>query len=241
MVLFLSNRGKSGLTQLFQLNLPDDVSATGNFIVPVQITDYPLNIDNLLVNRQGTRLAFSCQVYFNLSIEDTAARQAAEKESGSLVYKFDKLFIRHWDEYMLGPRHHPFVAQIQKSPNGTYSFATAPRDVLFGVDSDSPTRPFGDGRTQWSFSASGSKFAFTRQHDETSAVAWSTNLDIFTVDLNTWTVENITADNSAADTDPRYSPTEENVLIYRAQSVPGYESDQFKIKLYNGKYHWFSI
>jgi hypothetical protein len=115
----------------------------------VQITDYPLNIDNLLVNRQATRLAFSSQVYANLSIKETADRRAAEKASDSLVYKFDKLFIRHWDEYMLGLRHHPF----------------------------------GDGRTQWSFSASGNNFAFTRQYDETSEVAWSTNLDIFTVDL----------------------------------------------------------
>ena len=41
----------------------------------------------------------------------------------------------------------------------------------------------------------------------------------------------------AADTDPRYSPIDENVLVYRAQSVPGYESDQFKIKLYNGKFY----
>ena len=154
-----------------------------NFLEPIQITDYPLNIDNLLVNRQGTRLAFSCQVYANLSIQETADRQTIEKTSGSLVYKFDKLFIRHWDEYMLGPRHHPFVVSIEQNAKGIFNFTSTPTDVLFGIDSDSPTRPFGDGRTQWSFSASGNKFAYTRQYDETSEVAWSTNLDIFTVDL----------------------------------------------------------
>ncbi len=240
-ILFLSNRASSGLTQLFQLNLPHDVSATGNFIEPIQIINYPLDIDNLLVNRQATQLAFSCQVYANLSIQETADRQAAEKASGySLVYKFDKLFIRHWDEYMLGPRHHPFLVSIEKNADGIYNFTTTPRDVLFGIDSDSPTRPRGDGRTQWSFSKSGNKFAFTRQHDETSEVAWSNNLDIFTIDL---TVPDskpvcITEDNPAADTDPRYSPNDEDVLVYRAQAVPGYESDQFKIKLYNGIYHF---
>ena len=187
-----------------------------NFLEPIQLTNFSLDIDNLLVNKQGTRLAFSCQVYANLTIEQTAEKQAADKASGSLVYKFDKLFIRHWYEYMLDPRHHP-------------------RDVLFGVDSDSPTRPFGDGRTEWSFSASGNRFAFTRQHDETSAVAWSTNLDIFTVDLTVHESQPvcITTENKAADTDPRYSPVDEDVIIYRAQAVPGYESDQFKIKLFN--------
>ncbi|UJR10764.1 hypothetical protein I4U23_014952 [Adineta vaga] len=235
-IVFLSNRASSGLNQIFQLNLPDDISALGTFIEPTQITNFPLDIDNLLVNRQGTRLAFSCQVYSNLTIQQTADRLAAEKSSGSLVYKFDKLFIRHWDEYMLGPRHHPFVVSIHRQDNGIMNFTNTPVDVLFNIDSDSPTRPFGDGKTQWSFSASGNKFAFTRQHDETSAVAWSTNLDIFTFDLTTPTVPAvcITCDNKAADTDPSFSPSDEQVLVYRAQSVPGYESDQFKIKLYTG-------
>jgi hypothetical protein len=62
-------------------------------------------------------------------------------------------------------------------------------------------------------------------------------LDIYTVNLtaSNWVSGCVTCDNLAADTDPRYSPKDEQVLIYRAQSVPGYESDQFKIKLINGK------
>ena len=237
-ILFLSNRASSGLTQLYQLNLPDDVSAMANFLDPIQMTDYPLDMNNLVVNRQATRLAFSCQVYANLSIQETANRQAAEKASGTSVYKFDKLFIRHWDEYMLGPRHHPFVVSIEQDARGWFNLTSAPIDVLFGVDSDSPTRPFGDAKVQWSFSASGNRFAYTRQHDETSAVAWSTNLDIYTVDLNaqpSFITSCLTCDNLAADTDPSYSPVDDNVLVYRSQSVPGYESDQFKLKMSNGK------
>ncbi|CAF2110647.1 unnamed protein product [Rotaria magnacalcarata] len=234
-ILFLSNRTSSGLTQLFQLNLPVDVFNISNFIEPIQITDFPLNIDNLLVNRQATRLAFSCQVYANLSIEDTAAKQSAKKASGRFVYKFDKLFIRHWDEYITGPRHHPFVVSIGRDVHGTFKFTSTPIDILFGIHSDSPTRPFGDAKSQWSFSASGNSFAFTRQHDEKSDVAWSTNLDIYTVDLSMFNQSTIciTCDNMAADTDPKYSPTDEHILVYRAQSVPGYESDQFKMKLYD--------
>ncbi|CAF4435258.1 unnamed protein product, partial [Adineta steineri] len=76
----------------------------------------------------------------------------------------------------------------------------------------------------------------TRQYDETSEVAWSTNLDIFTIDVSKPNIPPvcITRDNHAADTDPKYSPTDEHILIYRAQSVSGYESDQFKLKLYDG-------
>jgi dipeptidyl aminopeptidase/acylaminoacyl peptidase len=196
-----------------------------------------------LVNRQATRLAFSCQVYANLSIEETFNRQTMDKTSGSLVYKFDKLFIRHWDEFMTGPRHHPFIVSIERNSKGIFNFSSTPQDVLFGIDSDSPTRPFGDGKTQWSFSSTGNSFAYTRQHDETSAVAWSTNLDIYTVDLTTSNLVSVcvTCENQAADTDPRYSPIDDRVLVYRSQSVPGYESDQFKIKLINGKLYFEQI
>ncbi|CAF1310940.1 unnamed protein product [Rotaria sp. Silwood1] len=236
-ILFLSNRVSSNLTQIFQLTLPINLlEETTSFLEPIQITNYSLSIGNLLVNRQASRLAFSCQVYPNLTIEETFARQTTKKKSGRLVYQFDKLFIRHWDEYMTGPRHHPFLVSIERQSNGIFRFSSEPIDVLFNIDSDSPTRPFGDAKTQWSFSANGNSFAYTRQYDETSAVAWSTNLDIYTVDLNTPGQRSIciTCDNLAADTDPSYSPIDNNVLIYRSQSKPGYESDQFKIQLYNG-------
>ncbi|CAF1464458.1 unnamed protein product [Rotaria sordida] len=206
-----------------------------NFLDPVQITDYPLGIDNLLVNRQATRLAFSCQVYANLSIQQTANRQAVEKTSGSLVYKFDKLLIRHWDEYILGRRHHPLIVSIERNAKGIFYFTSEPKDVLFGIDSDSPTRPLGYGKTQWSFSANGNKFAFTRRYDEKNEAAWSTDLDIFTVDLTKPNLQPmcITCENLATDTDPSYSPIDDQILVYRSQSVLGYESDQFKVKLYN--------
>ena len=54
-ILFLSNRGTSGHTQIFQLNLPDDVSKVDSFIEPIQITEFPLDVDNLLVNPSLSR------------------------------------------------------------------------------------------------------------------------------------------------------------------------------------------
>jgi hypothetical protein len=172
-----------------------------------------------------------------LNIEQTSARKQAEIDSGRTIYKFDKLFIRHWDEYYTGLRNHPFVASINRQTNGIFQLSPNPVDVLFNIDSDSPTKPFGDAKAQWSFSASGDSFAFTRQHDEDSSVAWTTNLDIYTIDLRTAgqpTAVCITCENVATDTDPSYSPIDENLLVYRSHSVPGYESDQYKVKLYNG-------
>ncbi|UJR35085.1 hypothetical protein I4U23_027860 [Adineta vaga] len=235
-ILFLSNRASSRLTQVFQLNLPDDLSIVKNFLEPIQISNYSLHIGDLLINRQATRLVFGCEVYPNSSIRETSYYQSIKQEEKNPVYKFDKLFVRHWDEFRLGLRRHPFLVSIQRNSMGIFEFLSKPHDILFGIDSDAPTKPFGSARNQWSFSASGNSFAYTRQHDETSAVAWSTNLDIYTVDLTATKLISvcITCDNFAADTDPKYSPIDEHVLVYRSQSISGYESDQYKIKLING-------
>ncbi|CAF5188034.1 unnamed protein product, partial [Rotaria sp. Silwood1] len=132
------------------------------------------------------------------------------------------------DEYVRGSRHHPLIVSIERNANGIFYFISEPKDVLFSIDSDSSTRPSGYGKkTQWLFSASGNKFAFTSRYDEKNEAVWSTNLDIFTVDLTTSDLQPMCI------TCPSYSPTDDQVLVYRLQSVLDYESDQFKVKLYN--------
>ncbi|MFZ0734706.1 MAG: S9 family peptidase, partial [Candidatus Sulfotelmatobacter sp.] len=50
-----------------------------------------------------------------------------------------------------------------------------------------------------------------------------------------WTqTKNITADNPASDTSPLYSP-DGRYIAYRAQQRPGYESDRFRLMLYDRK------
>ena len=46
--------------------------------------------------------------------------------------------------------------------------------------------------------------------------------------------KNITADNPASDSTPLYSP-DGRYIAYRAQQRPGYESDSFRLMLYDRK------
>ena len=75
--------------------------------------------------------------------------------------------------------------------------------------------PAGQAEGQWPFSAHGSFLSFTRRHDESSDVAWTTNLDICQMDLRDeqWITRCLTCDNLVADTDPSYSPRDEEVLL----------------------------
>src|SRR5207253_3286081 len=70
-------------------------------------------------------------------------------------------------------------------------------------------------------------------HDEEEAT--STNNDLWIVSLNgTQPAKNITADNKASDSTPLYSP-DGKYIAYRAQQRPGYESDRFRLMLYDRK------
>jgi hypothetical protein len=78
--------------------------------------------------------------------------------------------VRRWNEYMIGLRYHPFLVSIERHSKGIFLFLIISKDVLLSIDSDSP-RHFGDDKSEWSFSATGNLFAYTRQYDETNAAA----------------------------------------------------------------------
>src|SRR6266566_4347675 len=112
----------------------------------------------------------------------------------------------------------------------------AARDLTPG-DYDAPVFSLG-GQDNYAFSPDGQEICFTSNHDKVEAI--STNNDLFTVPVNGGTgvsplqAKNITADNKATDETPLYSP-DGKYIAYRAQPRPGYESDRWRLMLYDRK------
>eukprot|EP01094_Clydonella_sp_ATCC50884_P003342 TRINITY_DN1258_c0_g1_i3.p1 TRINITY_DN1258_c0_g1~~TRINITY_DN1258_c0_g1_i3.p1 ORF type:complete len:715 (+),score=175.49 TRINITY_DN1258_c0_g1_i3:76-2220(+) len=210
--------------QLYQVNV-------GSLAVN-KITSFPLAIDTMLCSPHTTTIAFSMKIYPGLSIDETNERNEAWQAQSTRAYTFDKLYVRHWDTWFEGRRNHPFLASLSKS-NGVYSLST-PVDLIKDVDADAPTLPYG-GSEEWSFSSNDDEFSFTRRYDESPAVAWQTNLDIFTVQITNGQYSDpspITAANRATDTQPQYQP--DGLLIaYLTTKIPGYEADKYRVALYN--------
>ena len=112
-----------------------------------------------------------------------------------------------------------------------------PRDLTPG-DYDAPPFSLG-GQDNYAFSPDGQEICYSSNHDPVEAI--STNKDLFTVAVNfpadassaqvLAATKNITADNKAADETPLYSP-DGKYIAYRAQQRPGYESDRFRLMLY---------
>jgi dipeptidyl aminopeptidase/acylaminoacyl peptidase len=144
---------------------------------------------------------------------------------------FTRLLYRHWNAYKEGKRSHIFVVSaINGRPNIGDQLRPVPRDLTPG-DYDAPVFSLG-GQDNYAFSPDGQEMCYTSNHDSNEAA--STNNDLWIVPLTGGPAKNITADNPASDSTPLYSP-HGRYIAYRAQQRPGYESDRFRLMLYDRK------
>jgi dipeptidyl aminopeptidase/acylaminoacyl peptidase len=213
-VAFVSNRSSS--RQIWTIRSDGGESR--------QVSNLPVDVDNLRWSPKDQTIAFTAEVYPDADMAETAKRDKAKADRPTKAMKFDRLPIRHWDTWKDGKRSHLFVAPIESG--GQASSAT---DLMKGIDTDCPTKPFG-GREEFNWSPDGTEIAYTAQLGDD--FAWSTDLNIFTVPVAGGQAKNITADNKATDTSPIYSP-DGKTIAYRAMARPGFESDRYRIKLYD--------
>jgi len=225
-------------------SLPDASSA--HYATPRQLTSFPVSVDHLMVGFTTTTrsiLAFSCGVYPSLSMAQTAARKAEIASRGGDSHLYDKIYVRHWDEWRDGTRQHIHLMSVLQNDDAAVIQMSEPVDIMLNVDSDAPTVPDGDAASEWSFNFDSTNFAYTRQTwDPYANVTWNTNLDIYTVAIPASAATAPvfpsplvsvcrTCDNIATDTSPAYSPLSRDTFVYRSTSVPGYESDRYRVKL----------
>ena len=177
------------------------------------------------------------------------AKKVKEDEKSKVkALIFDHLLYRHWNAYKEGKRSHIFVVAVDAclgTAEGGCPHMSPPRDLTPG-DYDAPVFSLG-GQDDYAFSPDGQEICYASNHDKNPAA--STNNDLWIVAVNGAAdhvatgaspvqvlaqSRNITADNPASDTSPLYSP-DGRYIAYRAQQRPGYESDRFRLMLYDRK------
>ncbi|HVX41589.1 MAG TPA: S9 family peptidase [Gemmatimonadaceae bacterium] len=167
------------------------------------------------------RIAFTSSVYPECTNDAcNAAKARAAAESKVRAHIADHLMFRHWTAWDDGTRSHLFVVGLVREP----------RDLVPGVQYDVPPGPFG-GSEGYAWSPDGRELTYTAK-DQGRADAWSTNIDLFTVDAAGGSPRNITAANKAADQNPVYSP-DGRFIAYAAQHRPGFESDRWTLMVYD--------
>ncbi len=181
----------------------------------------------------GKALAFVSAVFPEFSAKPYAEADKANKEKEEAREKskvkartMDKLLFRHWDSWVDDKRQHLFVVKVK--PDGTAD--GDPRNVTPGENDAVPTSSTFSAGDDFAFSPDGKEIAFMAPPVPIREQAWSTNHDVWTVNLSTGEKKNITAQNKAADGFPRYSPDGKTVA-YRAQARTGFEADKWDLWL----------
>jgi len=186
----------------------------------------------------GKNILFTSDVYPECDGEPVAeaecnAKKVKETEQSKVkALVFTHLLYRHWNAYKEGKRTHLLLAPVDACA-GTAAPgcpAGAPRDLTPG-DYDAPVFSLG-GQDDYAFSPDGQEICYASNHYKNPAA--STNNDLWIVPITGGPAKNVTADNPASDTSPLYSP-DGRYIAYRAQQRPGYESDRFRLMLYDRK------
>ncbi len=105
------------------------------------------------------------------------------------------------------------------------------RDLTPG-DYDAPVFSLG-GQDNYAFSPDGQEICYTSNHDKNPS-GFHQQRSVDRPGQRKAKPKNITADNPASDSTPLYSP-DGRYIAYRAQQRPGYESDRFRLMLYDRK------
>jgi len=225
-ILFLS--GREGGQQIW---LADFDSATGATSNPKKLTTISTEADNALWLPDGHFVVFTSSVYPDcpaITAADGATgdkcnadRDASAAASKVKAQVFTHLLYRHWNHYTGDKRSHLFLVSVETG---------AVRDLTPNDPHDVP--PFSlEGGGGFSIAPDGKELAFTENVDPEPAT--SVSAKIFTLDLTNPAAKPVAVSNSAGGNfNPAYSP-DGKWLAWRSQARAGYESDKFRLMLYD--------
>jgi dipeptidyl aminopeptidase/acylaminoacyl peptidase len=244
-ILFLSSR--SGSQQIWLASFDSATGAAGNpydaapVDGPFQLTHNTVEPDNARWSPDGKFIIFTAAVYPDCppfteadasegSQPDkcNADRDKALADSKVKAQIFTHLLYRHWNHFTGDKRSHLFYVTVENPSPRTLLWRDLTPNDPHDVPPEYPTEPLGCG---CAISPDSKELAFTENLDPEPAI--STNADIFTLDLTNPAAKPVKVSTSpGGDFNPAYSP-DGKYLAWRSQARAGYESDKFRLMLYD--------
>ena len=188
-----------------------------------KLTNISTGVGDPLWSPDAKWIAFASDVYPECGADNACNQKIADTWSkGPLkAHSADSLLYRHWTDWKDGTRTHIFLASTSTGEV---------KDITPG-NYDSPTFQLG-GPLQYDFSPDGKELVFVSNRDKEAASSTNNNLWLISLADPASQPKNITASNPAYDGSPMYSP-DGKYIAYRMQKQPGYESDLFRLAIYD--------
>ncbi len=205
-----------------QIWLADFDTANGTIGEPHKLTSLSTETDGATWSPDGKQVLFVSSVYPDCNDDSCNKKRDEEKaESKVKAQVFTHLLYRHWNAFTGNKRSHLFLVSVD---GGTA------RDLNPGDEHEVPPFSLG-GPDGYAFSPDGKEIAFEENLDPVPAI--STNSDIFTLRLDDPNAKPVKISMAAGgDHSPAYSP-DGKYIAWRSQERAGYESDKFRLVIYD--------
>ncbi len=205
-------------------------SAAGALGEATKLTNVSTEADGGMWSPDGKRLVYLSEVYPQCGADDACNAQQDEIAGKSKVKAmlFTHLLYRHWNTYLNAKRSHLFVADFDGHKTLSNIRDLTPASVV--GDHEVPTFSLGGPDDYW-WSADSKEVAYVADLDPVPAI--STSKQIYTVQVDDPTAKATKiSESKGGNYTPRYSP-DGKWIAFRSQERAGYESDRFRLALYN--------
>ena len=226
-ILFLSSR--TGSQQIWRADFDPATGAASN---AKQLTHITTEADNTIWSPDSQSIVFTSAVYpdcpaistadFATGNSCNAARDKSAADNPVKAQIWTHLLYRHWDHFTGNKRSHLFLVSVA---DGTM------RDLTPGNPHDVPPFSLEGGGCGCAFAPDSKELAYTDNPDPVPAL--STSPRIYTLDLTNPAAKPVQISTSAGGNfNPAYSP-DGKYLAWRSQARAGYESDRFRLWLFD--------
>jgi len=214
-IAFTAKREADEATQIYLIS-PDGGEAR-------RLTQLATGVSALRWFPQGKRLAFISWVWPDLkSAEENAKRLKERSEAKSKALIIEDLGYRYWDHWLADGRVAHLLA-VEVETGATTDLMAGSTWSLWRYDTSS-----GLSAGYYDLAPDEREFVFVADTAETPGL--KSNADLLRWNLADGTVTNLTPENPAADTDPRYSPDGRS-LAWLRKVKPGFYADRNRIAL----------